>query len=69
MYAIVETTDRNNEKEVSIVCKNWIKGTNVFWPDNKNIKRLLETNAAPKDTWQKYPFKLLQNNIRELTFY
>lgn len=66
MYAIIETTDKNNEKEVSIVSKNWIDGTNVYWPDTKNVKRMLEINAIPTNTWVKYPYKLLQNNIGDI---
>lgn len=54
-YAIVETENKDNEVEVSIVSETWLNKGFVFWPLSKNATLHVKEKTKPTSKWQTYP--------------
>lgn len=64
MFAVVETTTTDGSKEVTAVPMLWVTNDILSWPKHlKERKKAIVKQAAPNETWQKYPCVVLCSNI------
>lgn len=62
MYAVVETTADDEEKEVSVVLEKWLINNLVYWPPN--YKRAITNKLEIDDSWESFDCKVLKRNIK-----
>lgn len=64
MYAIGEFPGPGGQKEVAIVCKQWINGGKCFWPPFWRNPKLLERalrngESADPTSWFQYEVRIV----------
>lgn len=58
MYLIVSFPE---EESVAVVPSTWVSGDNCYWPNTKNVERLVRLNKAPLETWSLCPAVIKQH--------
>lgn len=62
MFLVIETLDRDGQKEVSVVPENWVSGDKCFWP-RSHVSAHVRKRTIPREDWAKCPFKILKSNL------
>lgn len=70
MFCIVETVEDDGEICCQAVPKLWIQGDSLYWPPESVLrKKGLQKQEPPSDSWHRFPFKMLKDNICNIEIY
>lgn len=66
IFAVVESRDIKNQRELSVVPLSWIHGDLCFWPDAKASKHA-KRQSQPAKIWSTFKYQILKTNIGKIT--